>query len=94
MPFAGYRVARVYDVGCRTSLWSSSPNDMYPSNFGLYSSNVSGDVSAAYNGGRRDGNSVRCFKDSALDFPSAASQVAFWTGEVAGKPACSGEVLS
>ena len=95
IPFAGSRYyydAKVFSMGSYAYLWSSSPrvgND-YARRF--YLGPDGAHVNGSYD--RADADSLRCFKDSYLGFPSAASQVAFWTGEVEGEPACSGEVLS
>ena len=94
IPFAGYRHnnANVYGIGVYADLRSSSPSvgNGLARGFCLDPNKVSALSSVS----RANAYSVRCFKDSALGFPSAASQVMFWTGEVAGEPACSGEVLS
>ncbi len=91
IPFAGYRgnVANVYEIGDYALLRSSSPGvtNEFAQSFILRPDE------ADANGGvwRVDAISLRCFKDSALGFPSAASQVVFydsdqttqiWSGEV------------
>ena len=95
IPFAGYRynfVAKVYSMGYYAYLWSSSPLVGNVSARGFYLGPSEANANDSNN--RAFAYSLRCFKDSYLEFPSAASQVAFWTGEVDGEPACSGEVLS
>ncbi len=95
IPFAGnryYNNAQVNDVGSYASLRSSSP---IVGNRNAHYFNLRPNVANANTEFTcTNAYSVRCFKDSALSFPSVASQVVFWTGEAAGEPACSGEVLS
>ena len=71
IPFAGYRNrgAKVYDMGSSAFLWSSSPDlgNVF-ARFFYFGPN------GAYAGsdyGRAYAFSLRCFKDSYLEFPSS-----------------------
>ena len=72
IPFAGYRYgndAKVYNMGISALLWSSSPYVGYVTarNFNL--SPLAAYAYSYYN--RAYAFSLRCFKDSYLEFPSS-----------------------
>lgn len=80
MPFAGYRdysTAVLNYQGSYGFYWSSSPfsaGSSYARYLYLYSSRVRAD----YSGGRADGFSVRCFKDSYVE-PTSSWTIITWT---------------